>query len=78
MFKEQRFRNSDDLRAHLEAQNVKGQPYSDGRRNLTRYDLPDEPLDVPDGEIGPALNMWIVTLLSCAGLLALFIFFLVQ
>ena len=78
LFKVQRFRNSNEVNKHMSDKGRGGHHYRDGKRSGTYYDLPDgDHLHVKDGEIGPAANMFIVSVLSCAGLLAAVFAFMV-
>ena len=77
IFKEQRFRHSNEVKKHLKDEHqLTGTDYRDGKRSGTWYNIgKDEHLHVKNGKIGPAANMFIVSMLSCAGLLALAIIF---
>lgn len=77
IFKEQRFRHSAEVEKHLRDHGVGGNHYRDGKKSGTWYDIDkNEHLHVKDGGIGPATNMFIVSALSCAGLLVLGLVFL--
>ena len=77
MFKNQRFKHSAEVEKHLRDKGVGGVHYRDGHRSGTWYDIDkNEHLHVKDGKIGPAANIFIVSVLSCAGLLAFLLFVL--
>ena len=78
IYKKQRFHHSEDVRRHMKERGVEGKDCrsKDGRNVTTYYDLNNnEHLGVKEGEQGHAANMFIVTVLSCAGFLAILAFF---